>query len=168
MNKQGIFCTALAVAFALAVISFHAEANSKAGQHSQVLALAMQAEKASFIRSSLEKNFDRVVRNALQECADEGITESSLAEEKVNSAVLAALKGLEAAFGETVEFERLDRAFLNENSKVFVQEIKGVAVIEYVFTGGLLKSNKLRAGIRVGNAATEFLVRAGYTCVVAG
>jgi len=167
MNIRGIFCTALAISFAIAVISFQTGTCSNSSQHHEVTLLAMQAEKASFIRSSLEKNFDIAVRNALEKCIMLGITEQWEAQQFVNSELEKALGKIDEAT-EEAEFENIDREFLEENSKVFVQSVNGIVIVEYFFTGGLLKNHRRRARIKVGKAETCFEIRRGYTAVVIG
>ncbi len=167
MNIRGIFCTALAISFAIAVISFQTETYSNSVQHQEVTVLAMQAEKASFIRSSLEKNFDIAAKNALEKCIILRIAEQGEAQQFVNSEIEKALGKIDDAF-EEAEFENRDREFLEENSKVFVQHAGGIVTAEYFFTGGLLKNHRLKARIKVGKAETSFEIRRGYTAVVIG
>lgn len=167
MNKRGMFCFLLLLAFFSLEISFFNQASEASGKLAEAKMLAFEAEKASFVRALMENSVDA----AIEEGLGQGLLlnqEPETIKETVNSRLAGLFGEMEKAFNEEMKVafspESLDEEYLNKNSSVLVTRIgKKTVRAEYSFTGGAMKRNSAVAEVSGSNLKLFFRMPAGYT-----
>jgi len=140
-------------------------AESKELGQKAVLA-SFEAEQVSFARTLVEENVDLVVSESLGQGLALGLENQDL-KHYVNARLLGLFLAIEQDFLEGVEVRFSDESksavFLSENSSVFLAKAGSQSIeAEYCFTGGLEKSNYVKARIFGNGLEAEFRVPAGY------
>lgn len=137
MSQKGLFSLAVILAMAvvlLLALGFRLHASSLLG-HSK--ALALQAEKAAFVRSELEYNADRVIQGTLDEQLRAGVQDASVIEARLTENFLFFLQEAEARHLSmpSVDFFSgvgpVDYAFLRSRFKVVVTVVNGIAFARF-------------------------------------
>ncbi len=143
MSQKGLFSLAVILAMAvvlLLALGFRLHASSLLG-HSK--ALALQAEKAAFVRSELEYNADRVIQGTLDEQLRAGVQDASVIEARLTENFLVFLQEAEARHPSlpSVDFFSgvdpvdpvgpVDYAFLRSRFKVVVTVVNGIAFARF-------------------------------------
>ena len=167
MNKRGIFCFVLLLAFFAIEARFLAEAAEASSRIETGEELGFEAEKAWLARAVMEGDVDLAIKDALRQglLLNLGNEETKIF---VNGRLAALFAEMEKANWEgiSIEFssESKNLEFLNENSAVAV-EAAGKKTIQatYYFTGGILKSKKVYAEIKGKKAVLGFELPAGYS-----
>ncbi len=167
MNKRGIFCFLLLLAFFSLEIGFLSQAGQATDKLAEANALAFEAEKASFVRALMENSVDAAIEEGLLQ----GLLlnqEPEVIKEAVNSRLAGLFAEMEKSFNEEVKVafspESLDEEYLNKNSSVLVTRIDKRAVrAEYSFTGGAMRRNSAVAEVSGSNLKLFFRMPAGYT-----
>ena len=149
MNKKGVFCFLLVLAFAGTGLALQENQDEKfAGAKN----ICFELEKLDLERAILEENTDFLAEETLRLELLLGNKNPESIKKKTN-AKLAVLLGKQ-------------EDFLNENSEVLVIEYEGLVFAEYSFTGGLLRNNFLRLKLESENAEKIFELPIGYSVKV--
>ncbi len=167
MNKNGIFCFVLLLAFFAIEARFLAEATNASNKIELAEELGFEAEKAWLAREVTEDNVDLAIKEALHQVL---LLNFGQEETKnfVNAKLVVLFSEIEKANwdGIVIEFETESKnlEFLNENSTVAIEAIdKKTVKATYYFTGGILKNKKVYAKIKGKKALLEFELPAGYS-----
>ena len=100
-------------------------------------AVALQAEQATFVRTELELNADRVLQGTLHDAVEEGLTESSAIEARLAGNFLEFIRQTQDVYtGQpSVEFYSvagpIDYASLRNRFKVVVHAVNGVVFAKF-------------------------------------
>jgi len=137
MNKNGIFCFVLLLAFFAIEARFLAEATNASNKIELAEELGFEAEKAWLAREVTEDNVDLAIKEALHQ-----VLLLNFGQEETKNFVNAKLVVL------TVAIEAIDK-----------KTVKAT----YYFTGGILKNKKVYAKIKGKKALLEFELPAGYS-----
>jgi hypothetical protein len=167
MNKKGLFCFLLLLAFASIQAGLLARAAGAEAETEKALALAFEAEQLSTARAIMENGIDLAVEEGLAQGIALGLgPEETKALVNARLALLfekmegPCFPGLQTMF----EAESKDAFFLNGNSAVSMARVAGREIeAEYSFTGGLMKNRAVKAEIRGKNALVEMELPIGYT-----
>jgi hypothetical protein len=167
MNRRGIFCFLLLLAFFSLEIGLLNQTSEPAAKLGEARALAFEAEKASLVRALMENSVDATIEESLRQ----GLLlnqEPKDIKKTVNNRLASLFGKMQKEFNEEVKVffdpNSLDEEYLNENSSVLVTRLdKKTVKAEYCFTGGLMKNNEVIAEIRGGSAKLLFKMPAGYT-----
>jgi len=174
MNNKGIFCFLLLLAAIALETNFLNESIEADKILAQGKTIAFEAEKASFIRTTIENNTDAIVRESLQQAIMLNIPQEEL-KLFVNKKLALLFAAAENEYkGEIkVQFRTMEcpasgglslEDFLNENSTALIVSVKGKTVLaEYTFTGGLLRNCFVEAEIAGERTKTVFRLPPGYS-----
>ena len=169
MNKRGIFCAAVLLAFAGMQIALLEAENSAAGEIQSAVGAAFETERLNLARTAIENNLDALIsetmRGQLLLNSDSGEIKKA-----VNEKIAAFLLSSQAAYAPEIkiEFKTAGGApsedFLNQNSAIIVVSLDAKTIMcEYSFTGGVLKNNRLWADISGAKTKTQFMLPIGYS-----
>lgn len=163
MNKKGIFCFLLLLCFLGIQIAMQKNTVENQQIFSQAEALCFELEKVDLKRTVLEENLDFLVREAMLEEAKKQNFDSEKIKKRVNEKLLEFFSAVEKETG-TGFFGVLPLSlkYLNSNSEALAIHYNGFWIVEYNYTGGVLKSNFLRAKIELENSEKEFELPVGY------
>lgn len=174
MNASGIFSILLLIASItlIGTLHFFGQNNLTGIQKSQTTLLAL--EKANFIRTNLEIEFDKIIQSALQE----GIKQNNDAEQtsiQMNQNILEAIQLIEAE-NKNISFFlqqsnnkiKVDQTNLLENfSIVFIPFSKQNMAAIFTYHGGKNRNWKLIGEIQVNDVRQQFEIPIGYTqCIL--
>jgi len=167
MNRHGLFCFVLLLAFFAVEAGFFAGAGEASHSIAEAGSLAFEAEKTSFTRALVENSVDAVVKESLRQALVLNLGQEET-KKHVNSRLALLFTKIEKAYSEEIEvkfdFESIQESFLNENSSVLVTKLKGKALeAEYCFTAGVMKNRFVEAEITGGKVKQFFKMPAGYT-----
>ncbi len=166
MNKAGIFCTAMAIVFAIAAVSFHHETNANRNKIIEARLIALEAEKCSLKRHAVEQAFDKAVVRGLEKCLLVPESRPEVHNIIVATEISIALQKV-SDNSEQINFENSRIEFIRANSKSFV--LTGEETIaKYYFTGGVNGVEQIKAEITCGKTKTEFKILKGFHLGVTG
>ncbi len=172
MNREGIFCFLLVLAFIALEIRFLNEATNASQRLQKAKALAFEAEKASFVRALMENSVDVAIEESLLQGLLLNLEPDQIKKQANNRlAALFRLMQREYQSKLVVSFDSksLDPEFLNQNSSVLVTRL-GKKTVEglYHFTGGIMKNEAVSAEIAGSRVRQYFKIPAGYTVKAIG
>ncbi len=147
----------------LAVVGYSLHAAAALGEAES---LALQAEKAAFVRSELELDADRVLQGTLQQEVLDGTVDPSVIEAALAQNFLAFMQQIQAARAPAVEFYSgsgpVDYAFLRNRFKVVVNVVNGVVFASF-HNAAKDFPDSVNAHIRFGGATQSFSLPPNYT-----
>jgi len=175
MNSKGVFSFFLVLAFIQLNAVLQAYAVYSEETLSSTLSELLAMEKASFVRAELENNLDFAVMETISKEIDRHNYLQASLEEHAAEAVIQLAKETEEFYTDnpSVRFEVVDRSTgerkvpetqdIRRNAGVLLVDAgETILVVEFHFTGGILRSEALRARISSGDFHQEFLLPSGY------
>jgi hypothetical protein len=131
-------------------------------QKNQTILLSL--EKANFIRSNLEIEFDKLIQTTLQE----GIQNNESASQttfRMNQKLLEGIQLIEE--DEDVKIKFNDKEFLEQFSIIYIPFSKGNVAGIFTYHGGKKRDARFTATIYVNDIQQEFEIPIGYRqCVL--
>jgi len=167
MNKKGIFCFVLLLAFFAIQTRFLAETTEASNKIEMAEELGFEAEKIWLVRAIMEEDVDFAIKEALQQTLLLNLRPEE-SKKIVNSRLALLFVEMEKTNWEKIKIEfktdSKNLQFLNENSAIAIESIdKKTIMATYYFTGGLLKNKKVYAEIKGKKAMLGFEIPAGYS-----
>lgn len=169
MNKNGIFCAAVLLAFAGIQIALLEAENSAAAEIQSAAGTAFETERLNLARTAVENSMDALISETMRGQLLLN-SDSEKIKKAVNEKIAAFLQSSQAAYAPEIKIEFKTAAgapseeFLNQNSAIIVEAVGAKTIMcEYSFTGGVLKNNRLWAEISGAKTKTQFMLPIGYS-----
>jgi len=158
LNKKGMLCFLLLACIAASITAISLK---KTGNFSETKQACLELEKLDLARTVLEENFDNFLKQALLEEKENRDIEN--AKQNISKKIsLFFEKAKKEWKKQGIEITEIpSQKFLAENTRLLVLEYKGIKIMEYCFTGGILKKN-LVFGLETENAKKTLMIPAGY------
>jgi hypothetical protein len=179
---KGVYSFTLVFVFAACVVAMVAGAGIARAKLAEGSLAAMEIEHASFLRFQLEENTDSIILGTIENEIRAGNRESASLNSQISGNLEKYFKAMESekGLGGKIEFfeigtSGLSRQFtpatenlkkiegLEKYCKTAVLNLKEhVFLVQFMFTGGLMKNRAVLAVIKIGGAEQYFLVLPGY------
>lgn len=144
---------------------------------------AMEIERASFVRFQLEENTDSIIEKTILKEIKAGNHNGESLNEKISTNLLNYFNQMELSpnQGTKIEFFEVNSSALSKQftpitnpskklsglkkycKTIAVNLKERVFLVEFYFTGGLMKNRAVLAKIRVGKAKQYYLLLPGYS-----
>ena len=180
---KGVYSFTLVFIFAACAVAMVAGAGAARAKLGEGSLSAMEIERASFLRFMLEENTDAMVAETIEQEMLAGSTEGEALNAKIAAALEQYFGGMEKeqGLGGKIEFFEIGTSGLSEQftpatgnlkkiggisqyCKTVVVNIKEhVFLVQFRFTGGLMKNRAVLGIIRVGGSEQYFLLLPGYS-----
>ncbi|MFH1235251.1 MAG: hypothetical protein V1493_06575 [Candidatus Diapherotrites archaeon] len=180
---KGVYSFTLVFVFAACVVAMAADAGIARAKLAEGGLAAMEIERASFLRFQMEENTDSIIAETIENEVIAGNRESAALNPKICGNLEKYFNAMESekGLGGKIEFFEINTANLSEQftpvagnfkkieglekyCKTAVLNLKEhVFLVQFMFTGGLMKNRAVLAVIKVGGAEQYFLVLPGYS-----
>lgn len=180
MNSKGFFSLLLLFAFVILLARVQEDINFQKQEILKAKAVMLQAEKANYLKTELEQNTDFIIEKTIERELKNG--KSNPAE--LQARIVASLE----LFFKQMENEREGLTFYHSSSflgfkkigkgkkekfsgfgdwfKTIIVNVKENAfLVEFEFTGGILKDNLVFAMLESKNQKQAFAIPTGYKIV---
>ncbi|MCX6802600.1 MAG: hypothetical protein NT067_05840 [Candidatus Diapherotrites archaeon] len=180
---RGVYSFTLVFVFAACVVAMAGVAGIARAKLAEGSLAAMEIERASFLRFQLEENTDSIIGETIENEIRAGNREGAVLNEKISGSLTAYFDAIEKeqGLGGSIEFFEISTSGLSvqftpatENIKkienlaqycktVVVNAKEHVFLVQFRFTGGLMKNRAVLGIIRVGGSEQYFLLLPGYS-----
>ena len=178
---RGIYSFVLVFVFIACLLFLIHGAGIVRGKLAEGSGIAMEIERTSFIRFMLEENTDAVIEETIEMEVKLGNREPGALNRKIAENLLAYFRGMEGEQqGAKVEFFEVNIVSLSKHftptgklgelkgieeycSTSVTSTGKNVFLVDFRFTGGLMKNTAVLGRISSGKAEQYFLLLPGYS-----